>query len=262
MKAFLFLLLGLCAMSVSYAGETGCDGKAVDLLILGDSQTGADWATAYFGNFLQKCLKTHPTGLSFASYARGGTSPDHWTTSPGLDKINTIFRDNDRNHLNLGGSDLPVCKKRLKSLLEIHRPKKVLLFFGDNLITNSPDEIKLEYRKMIKVVKDYGISKADCLLLTPTYEMAVADHRNVKAKTFENTSKVIKAVTEESQNDCTVLSGLEIMKESASLSDLKLKRVAVEGTAGCFGAAANDNIHICGEAARDFANRVCTKIQN
>jgi hypothetical protein len=37
-------------------------------------------------------------------------------------------------------------------------------------------------------------------------------------------------------------------------------RVLIEGKAGCGGTAVNDNAHICGEAAKDFAQRVCELI--
>jgi hypothetical protein len=259
---FLNLILGLFAITASWAQDVNCTGKPVDLLILGDSQNGADWATSYFGNFFQKCLSTHPTGLSFVSYARGGTAPLDWIKNTQLDKVNTIFRDNEHNQVNLGTNALPVCKKRLKSLIEIHHPKKVLIFFGDNLLTNTPAEIKNQYHLMLQVLKQAGYGPKECLLVTPTYEMAIATKRNVSAKTVANTEKVLGAIKDEIGEACTVISGLQIMDNSPYLADQKLKRIGVEGTTGCFGAAANDNLHLCGESAQDFANRVCTKIEN
>src|SRR5687767_8573807 len=129
------VLAALLGLSAAVSAQVPCDAPAADLVVVGDSQTGATWATSYFGHFLQKCLAAnHPVG-SFAVYARGGTAPAHWLTSAGLDKVATIQRDINDNHKNIGsGEQVPLCKRRMTPMLAAHRPKKVLAFFGDNLM--------------------------------------------------------------------------------------------------------------------------------
>jgi len=46
------------------------------------------------------------------------------------------------------------------------------------------------------------------------------------------------------------------------LGNKLLKRVQIPSLPGCSGAASNDNIHVCGEAARDLAYRVCKQLQS
>ncbi len=256
-RCVLLLLLSLAPLS---RAEEGCEGPRTELLILGDSQTGANWATAYFGNFVQKCLAR--TQITFASYARGGTQPIHWLSHAGLDKIDTVYRSASEPHTPLGGSSAPVCKKRLNRLVGIHQPSRVLLFFGDNLLSATTEEIRSQYRKMIRALEEAGIRGENCILLTPTYEMAVASKRNVPSKNFENTMKVIKAIEAEAGPSCRILNGLELMKNSPLLKGEVLAREAVEGTSGCFGAAANDNIHYCGRAAQELADKVCESLND
>jgi hypothetical protein len=160
-------------------------------------------------------------------------------------------------HLNLGGASTPVCKKRLDPLIEIHQPSRVLLFFGDNLLSATPAEIRKQFRDLIGVLDPRGIRGENCILLTPTYEMAVASKRNVPSKNLENTLKVIHAIETEASGHCRIINGLETMKSSPLLKGETLSRVAVDGTSGCFGAATNDNIHYCGKAAQELAERVC-----
>jgi hypothetical protein len=252
------LFLALMLQPLARAEDT-CTGPRADLLILGDSQTGASWAYSYFGNFVQKCLARK--GVSFVSYARGGTQPLHWMNSgtghASLDRIDTVYRSPTDPHLNLGGTSAPMCKKRLDRLIEIHQPTRALLFFGDNLLTASTDEIRRQFRGLIDILQARGINGENCILLTPTYEMAVASKRNVPSKNFENTLKVIRAIQSEAGTACKVLNGLELMKESPLLKGEVLAREPVEGTSGCFGAAANDNIHYCGRAARELADKTC-----
>jgi len=254
-KRILFLMLSLAPLC---RAEVPCEGPRAELLVLGDSQTGANWATAYFGNFIQKCLARNEA--SFASYARGGTQPIHWLNDAGLDRIDTLYRSPTEPHSNLGGTSAPVCKKRLEQLLDIHQPSRVLLFFGDNLLSASAEEIRNQYRKMTGTLEKGGIHGENCILLTPTYEMAVASKRNVPSKNLENTVKVIKAIEAEAGSKCRILNGLELMKDSPLLKGEVLDRVAVEGTSGCFGAAANDNIHYCGRAAEELAEKVCASL--
>ncbi len=254
-RCVLFLLL--CFPPLAIAKES-CSGDHAEFLILGDSQTGANWATSYFGNFIQKCLAKK--GVSFVSYARGGTQPIHWLSHSGLDHIDTVYRSATEAHTNLGGSLVPVCKKRLDRLIETHRPTQTLLFFGDNLLTASTDEIRSQYRKVIQTLEKAGIRRENCTLLTPTYEMAVATKRNVPSKDLENTIKVIKAIEAEAGTSCRILNGLDLMKESPLLKGETLSREGVEGTSGCFGGAANDNIHYCGKAAQELAEKTCRAI--
>jgi hypothetical protein len=251
------VLFGLLCTPHLWA-ETSCEGEPADLLVLGDSQTGATWATAYFGNFLQKCLTEG--GKKFVSYARGGTQPIHWLNHPGLDRIETIFRSPDHPHLNLGSDVLPTCKKRLDSLIRIHQPKEVLLFFGDNLLSSPTAEVRKQFRGLVETLVRMGIDENHCTLLTPSFEMEVASKRNVPSKNLENTQKVIAAILEEAQGKCRILNGLEIMEQTVFRSGDLLRRIPVEGTSGCFGKAANDNIHYCGAAAQELAQQVCKQL--
>lgn len=252
MKYFFFLIF-IC--HIAWA----CDPTPVDILLIGDSQTGASWSKSYFGNFVQQCL-----GQSFAIYGRGGTVPASWIGKGGLDNVETIQRDPEHNQLNIGSGDLvPLCKKRLPSMIETHRPKKLVLFFGDNLIANSDEEIVSQIDKAMNTISANGVSPKDCFFITPTYEMEVATKRNVTRKNFENTYRINQAIKETIEGRCAFLDGLDLMQTSPYLLENKLlKRVQIPGLAGCSGAASNDNIHVCGEAARDLASRVCKQLQS
>lgn len=253
MKHLVFLTISL----ISVASALACD--KVDFVAIGDSQTGATWGHAYFGNFLQKCLKENvsKTG-TFKIYGRGGTVPSNWMHASSMDKIETIERDLENNHKNIGSGDaVPACKKRIGAILDAHQPKKVLVFFGDNLISNTPEEIVAEFKSIAAVVSK-KIKSENCFFLTPTYEMEVATKRNVKLKSRANNIKVISAIMEAVGSTCHVIDGEEVMKDSQYfIEGGKLKRIAADEIPGCFGSAANDNIHLCGEAAREFANRAC-----
>ena len=61
-------------------------------------------------------------------------------------------------------------------------------------------------------------------------------------------------------DQCQVIDGLDLMRNSLLLVDSRLKRVQPEGQADCFGKSENDNIHYCGEAAKEMANKVCDLI--
>lgn len=251
----LFLLALISLPTISYA--------IVDLLVLGDSQTGATWSKSYFGNYLQKCLKEQmaETG-NFVVYARGATQPTHWINSSGLDKIETIQRDPDNNHKNIGNLDkVPLEKKRIGPMLQSLQPKKVLFFFGDNLMIESPALIETQFTNLLSYVKAQKIPKLDCFLLTPTYEMEVTDHRSIKGKTLENTNKVIAAITKAAGDSCQVINGLDVIKNSPYFLKTNLvKRVPIVGDGGCTGGATNDNIHLCGEAAKYLAQAACNKL--
>jgi hypothetical protein len=262
LKTALSLLLLLPAAA---RAEAPCDAGPTKLLVIGASQTGATWARSYFGNFLQKCLRNSPRfGGSFAVYGRGGTHPLHWLDNPCMDKIETIQRDPAHNHLNLGAFDaVPACKKRIGPMLEAHKPERMVIFFGDNLLLKPEREILALYDRMYKLLEQAGVTKENCFFLAPTYEMEVATKRNVPAKDLANTLAVNAAIRKAADGRCTYLDGVELMKGSPLLlSSNLLKRLQPEGMSGCHGAAANDNIHVCGEAARDFAERVCDAVNN
>ncbi len=108
----LALLLIIATFSGSNAtARTECSDRPVDVLILGASQTGGSWATSYFGNFVQSCLKTHPLSPSFAIYGRGGTQPVDWLTRKSLDSVDVVYRDEEINHKVMRGPLAPTCKK-------------------------------------------------------------------------------------------------------------------------------------------------------
>jgi hypothetical protein len=246
----LSLLIIFFALNVSW----GCESNPVDILLVGDSQTGASWSKSYFGNFVQECL-----GDSFTVYGRGGTSPSSWVGKGNLDNVETIMRSPIHRQLNLGSGDqVQLCQKRLLPMIEAHKPKKLLLFFGDNLIASSDEEIVSQLEKTMKTIEESGLSPKDCYFLTPTYEMEVATKRNVTRKNFENTLRITLAIKKTIIGHCQHINGLELMKSSAYLTKNQLlKRVEIPGLTGCGGAAVNDNIHVCGQAARDLANKVC-----
>ncbi len=261
MLGFILMIWSLALPSAEARNE--CPDRPVDVLVLGDSQTGASWATSYFGNFLQSCLKTHPLSPSFAIYGRGGTQPVDWLNRKSLDSVNLVLRDSENPHKILRASEAPVCMKRLAPLLSGHRPRKLILFFGDNLLTAEPMEIRRQYRLLLEQIRTAGISASDCILVTPTYEMEVSTKRNVPAKNLANTKRVLSAIRAEAGEGCRVFDGLELMRNSPLfLSNETLKRVHVPGTNGCLQAASNDNIHVCGEAARELAHKVCGQIRN
>jgi hypothetical protein len=254
------VLLSVLLQCISFAAYS-----SVDLLVLGDSQTGATWSKSYFGNYLQMCLKDQVSETGdFVIYGRGGTQPQHWVKNKGLDKIETIQRDQDNNHKNIGSLEaVPLEKKRIGPMLQTLQPKKVLLFFGDNLLVDSHETILGQFKEILSFIKSNKISSADCFLLTPTFEMEVKSKRNVTYKNIENTKKVIAAIKIAAVGSCQVIDGLEVMKESPYyLSPNLLKRVDVAGRNGCTGGSSNDNIHICGESARYLAQAVCNKLKN
>lgn len=258
----LLALVLLPALAAS--AEPPCDAKPVDLLVLGDSQTGASWASSYHGNFLQRCLAdpSHPAG-SFAIYGRGGTAPAHWLDG-GLDAIPTIQRDNRSHHLNLGaGEQVPRCKTRLRPMLEAHRPRRVLAFFGDNVLGASSAEIARQFDRLTSAIAAAGIKPADCFIMTPTYEMAVQRRRNVAAKDLAATRKVRDAARSAVGTRCRFVDGLALMDASPHLDKAAgtLARAQSAGMSGCLGASGNDNVHVCGEAAKDLAGRVCALLR-
>ena len=261
MSLIRFVCLLLLFLETGFASEP----KALDLLVIGDSQTGASWSNSYFGNFFQACLKSpSETPQDFVIYGRAGTEPNDWLGNPaGLDSTETIQRDSDHNQLNIGsGEDVPLYKKRLPEMLETHHPKRVVVFLGDNMLTESTAEISTQFTSFLKVLFAHEIQAKDCFFITPTFQMEVATKRNVPSKNFVNTLKVIQAIKQAIQDKCTVLDGTEIMKKTSYyLDNDTLKRVLIPGLAGCSGASANDNVHICGEAARELANQVCATLR-
>ncbi len=228
--------------------------RPVELLIVGDSQFGATWSRSYTGNFLQQCLKK-----DFVLYARGGTIPRDWLGQGGMDHIETIQRDPENEHLNIGSKEkVPECKKRIDKMIEAHNPQKIVFEFGGNYISQTDDFIRKDIQNLVKLIQSKGISKTNCFFIHQTYEMEVSTKRNVPLKNFKNMKRVGSIIQTEIENHCQFIDSFEIMKNSPYFDGQELlKRVPIEGRAGCMGAATNDNAHICGEAARDFAERLC-----
>jgi hypothetical protein len=249
MKKSLLLFL-LCISSSTFAN---CDGPK-DLLILGDSQTGATWSRSYFGNFLQQCLKGN-----FVVLGKGGSNPSTWYKG-GLENVEIVKRDPVNAHINLGlGPTLPLCQKRLPEMIDSYNPKKILFFFGDNMIASSDQEIKNEIFGLLEIISKKNITRENCYFLTPSFEMEVKTKRNVTRKNLSNTERIRDIIANNLLNKCQHIDGLEIMKTSSYFDGKELlRRVLIQGKAGCGGAAENDNIHICGEAAKDLAEKVCT----
>lgn len=233
--------------------------QAIDLLVVGDSQIGATWSRSYLGNFLQTCLKG-----DFAIYARGGTVPGNWLDAGGMDHIETIERTALQSHLNIGANEnVPLCKKRIGPMLEAHIPKKVLFEFGGNYISTSETVIKNQINRLMETVEENKINPQDCYFLTPTYEMVVESRRNVPTRNMANV-KVVRDIIEKTiASRCQIVDGMEVMKDSTYFDGKELlKRVQIEGKSGCAGAAANDNVHTCGAAAKDYAERICQIINH
>ncbi len=230
-----------------------CQGPA-DTLVLGDSQTGGSWSKSYFGNFLQTCLKDE-----FIVFGKGGSVLSDWLGKGGLENVEIIQRDPLNSHLNIGiGEQVPLCKKRLSPMVDAYQPKKIVFFFGDNYIGNTENEIIKDAELLVKTLDEKNISSTNCYFLTPTYEMQVQTKRNVPRKNLANTQRIRDALRKGLNGRCQFLDGLELMKSSAFFDGKELlKRVLIEGKPGCSGAAGNDNIHICGEAAKDLALKVC-----
>lgn len=256
MRIKLFLFLGLIlTSSSSFAWR--CRAEKVNVLVIGDSQTGTPNSKSYFGNFLQQCLKNK--GESFVTYGRGGTRPIHWLDNSDMDLVTTIQRDNFNEEKNIGwGKMVPLCKRRLAPMLRRHSPQKVLVFFGDNLLLHPQDYIASQSKKMVEVIRSTGIPFNECFFLTPTYEMEVESQRNMPGKNLDNTKAVNAIIKAAVGNRCQVIDGLELMENSPLLLESKLfKRSQSTGQTDCFGKSANDNIHFCGDAAQEMANKVC-----
>lgn len=245
------LLLTLISLNVSASCLPG-----KDLLVVGDSQVGATWATSYTGNFLQQCLKGN-----FVIYGRGATVPGNWIDQGGMDQIETIQRDPENKHRNLGSKEqVPLCKKRLTEMLQSHTPKKLLLSFGGNYIGKTTDfeKIKRDITRMLAIIKSSGLKSENCFFVSPTFEMEVATQRNIPHRDLVAVNKVTEFIRPLLKDQCQLLEGVALMQDSTLLTEKSvLKRVQVPGTSGCLGAAQNDNVHICGEAAAEMAHKIC-----
>jgi hypothetical protein len=253
MKKIFFCLL-LASKSIL---AQDCHGP-IDLLVLGDSQTGATWSKSYFGNFLQECLNE-----SFVILGKGGSIPGSWIGKGGLDQIEIIQRTPKSDHQNIGSGEMvPLCKKRLDPMLKSYLPKKVLFFFGDNYIASSDEMITQDIGQFAKTLEQNFISKENCFFLTPTFEMEVKTKRNVSRKNIANTLRINQIIKNNLDNKCQMIDGIELMKDSPYFDGKELlKRVQIQDRIGCAGAAMNDNIHLCGAAAEDMAKRICQVIR-
>jgi hypothetical protein len=255
----LVLFLFFCHCSFASASIWPCREKKVDLLVIGDSQTGTVGSKSFFGNFIQKCLNAKVK--RFVTYGRGSTRPEHWLYSDELDKVTTIRRDPQHEEVNLGwGAMVPDCKRRLEPMMKAHRPNKVLAFFGDNFLLHPSESIAKQSQDLVRVIRSHGISFENCYFLTATYEMQVPATPRFPHKTLKNTMDVDFAIRQAIGDQCQVIDGLDLMRNSLLLVDSRLKRVQPEGQADCFGKSENDNIHYCGEAAKEMANKVCDLI--
>jgi hypothetical protein len=248
----LFLLL----FSFNLFAQNECPSSA-DTIVVGDSQVGATWSRTYTGNYLQKCLKG-----DFYIYGRGATSVSSWIGKGSLDKIETIERSRLDAHKNIGKlGEVPLCKKRIEHILSSHRPLKIVFNFGGNMIRQTDQDITNQITRLMTIVSDHNIKPVDCYFITPTFEMEVESNRNVPVRNLESVTRVTNLIKNSLNRQCTLLSGLEIMKSSPYFDGKELlKREIIPTDGGCGGAAKNDNVHICGKAAQDYANRLCDLI--
>lgn len=249
---FIFMILG-STLAEAWPWQK----DKVNILAIGDSQTGTPGKKSYFGNFLQRCLSDNKE--KFVTYGRGGTRPIHWIDNSDMDIVTTIQRDPKNEEKNIGwGLMVPEYKRRIDPMLAKHSPKKMLVFFGDNLLLHPEEYVSNQSRKIVDIIRAHGIAEKNCFFLTPTYEMEVLEKRNMPGKNFENTKTVIDYIKKAVTHKCQVIDGLELMKDSSLLLENKLfKRQQSNGDDDCFGESSNDNIHICGDVARDLADKVC-----
>jgi hypothetical protein len=245
--------------AVSTVAKSATCPKDVDLLLIGDSQVGATWAKSYTGNFLQQCLKGR-----FVIYGRGATIPGNWFGNGGMDQIETIQRDADNAHLNIGSLDqVPLCKKRMEAMLPAHSPKRIVFSFGGNYIGKTIDEkkVKQEISRLMEIIAQYDYREDQCFFVGPTFEMEVRERRNVAHRDLTGVMKIDSIVRPLLSGKCQFLSGVDLMRSSPYVDGKELlKRVQIPGASGCAGAAENDNVHVCGEAARDYAQRLCDRL--
>lgn len=228
-----------------------CSGP-VDLVAIGDSQSGAAWSRSSVGSFLSTCLKGN-----FVMYGRSGTVPNNWLGSGGMDHVETIQRTPVNTHLNIG-VNIPECKKRIGPMLKAHKPKKLLIQFGSNMASSTDEAIKAQVDLLMKTVGENGITSERCYFLTSSYEMEVESRRNLPDRNLATFQRMNKLIKEAVGDRCKIISGLELMKDSPYFDGKELLyRRLIPGLGGCGGAAVNDNVHICGEAARDLAERAC-----
>lgn len=248
----LLVLFLIFSYSILGLGQE-CSGP-VDVLVVGDSQSGAAWSRSYLGDFLQQCLKGN-----FVMYGRGGTVPGNWIGIGGMDKIETIQRDPQNQHLSIGSlNKVPDCKKRILPMLESHMPHKLLLQFGGNYTAVANDIIGKQIEELMQTVEKGGVTPDRCFFLTPTYEMEVATNRNVPLRDLKNVRRITQVISENLKGRCQLIDSVELMKDSYYFDGKELlKRIKIEGRSGCMGLAVNDNVHVCGAAAKDWAERVC-----
>jgi hypothetical protein len=254
MTKFIFIVLSLLFWSKLIL--------AAELVVIGDSQIGATWSKSYVGNYLQKCLKNNYAN-NFIILGRGATTLGSWLGSGNLDHIETIQRDLNNNHLNLGSRDqVPLHKKRLDHILNFYKPQKIVLNFGGNSISQSEQQIKNDIYKAIKILNINEIPGHQCYFVTPSFEMEVATRRNLPSRDLDAVTKITEIISRHLANRCQLVSGLDLMQKSNLLNPVNftLKRIPIEGDIGCLGAAANDNVHICGLAAKELADKICELI--
>jgi hypothetical protein len=257
MIRFVMMAFGFISAMPAGAYDSTKNLKKVELLVVGDSQTGTPGSKSYFGNFFQRCLKEKK--VNFVTYGRGSTRPEHWLNNGEKDQVTTIMRNAVDEEVNLGwGPLVPRSQKRLKPLMRTHRPEKVMAFFGDNFILHPRAEIMSQSQQWVQAVRAWGISRENCFFLTATYEMEVESNPKNPDKNYRNTLDVDLAIRDAIGSDCRVIDGLEVMNDSKLLQNGKLKRIQPEGETDCFGKSANDNVHYCGEAARELADHVCS----
>ena len=108
------------------------------------------------------------------------------------------------------------------------------------------------------LISKNNISAENCYFLTPTFEMEVESRRSVPQRNLTNVQIVTEKIQTALAGRCQHISGIELMKSSPYFDGKELlKRIPIQGLVGCTGAASNDNVHVCGEAAKDLAERVC-----
>jgi hypothetical protein len=178
-----------------------------------------------------------------------------------MDHIETIQRDSLNSHINLGSADkVPGCKKRLEQMLPPHQAKRIAFSFGGNYIgkTINVEQVKKETTDLVKLIQQHGYKQESCFYIGPSFEMEVRDRRNIAHRDLAAVEKINAILRPILDGNCQFISGIDLMRSSPYFDGKELlRRVQVAGANGCAGAAENDNVHICGEAARDYALRLC-----
>lgn len=129
------------------------------------------------------------------------------------------------------------------------------------MINQSDESVSNQVIKLNNILAKFKILPENCFFITPTYEMQVKSNRNIPHRNLKNVLHLTSIIKNALGLSCTHISGVDLMKNSPYFDGVELLiRDIIPTDLGCGGAAENDNVHICGKAAKDFAQRLCSII--